>query len=60
MKAAVIAKKMPPWNADPHYGQFLNDRSLQQADIDPIAKWADNGAPMGDPKDAPPPVQWSA
>jgi len=59
MKAAVLSKKMPPWNADPAVGHFTNDRSLKQNDVDIIAKWADNGAPAGDPKDAPAPVQWA-
>ena len=58
MKAAVAARKMPPWFADPQVGHFTNDRSLKQRDIDTIAKWADNGAAEGDAKDAPPPVQW--
>jgi hypothetical protein len=60
MKVAVLSKKMPPWFADAQYGHFVNDRSLKQSDIDLIAKWADNGAPEGDAKDAPPPVAWPA
>jgi hypothetical protein len=58
MKAAVVTRKMPPWFADARYGHFLNDRSLQQPDIDKIALWADNGAPEGNPKDAPAAVKW--
>src|SRR6202165_2706711 len=58
MKTAVLTRKMPPWFADPHYGPYLNDRSLKQGDIDTIVKWADAGAPEGDLKDAPPAVQW--
>jgi hypothetical protein len=58
MKAAVVSRKMPPWFADPQYGHFQRDPSLKQSDIDVIAKWADGGAPQGDAKDAPPPVQW--
>ena len=58
MKAAVALRKMPPWFADAKYGPYLNDRSLKQTEIDAIAKWADQGAPEGDLKDAPPPVQW--
>src|SRR5712692_1722154 len=58
MKAAVASRKMPPWFADPKYGPYVNDRSLKQSDIDTIAKWADSGAPEGDPKDAPPAPQW--
>jgi hypothetical protein len=60
IKVAVVTKKMPPWFADPHFSQFSNDRSLLQSDIDTIAKWADAGAPEGNPKDAPPPIKWPA
>src|SRR4029077_13588147 len=58
MKAAVSARKMPPWFADPKYGHFVNDRSLKQSEIDTLVKWADSGAAQGDPKDAPAPVEW--
>src|SRR5207249_4368591 len=58
MKAAVLSRKMPPWFADPQYSHFSNDRSLRQSDIDTIVKWADSGAPQGDAKDAPAPLQW--
>src|SRR5579872_4175587 len=58
MKEAVLLKKMPPWFADPHYGKFSNDRSLAQKDIDTIAAWADAGAPQGDLKDLPPPLDF--
>src|SRR5881396_1881905 len=58
LKNAVLNKTMPPWFADPNYGHFLNERRLKQSDIDTIAKWADAGAPEGNAKDAPPPVQW--
>jgi hypothetical protein len=58
MKQAVVSGAMPPWFADPNYGHFLNNRSLKQAEIEIIAKWVDAGAPEGDAKDAPPPIQW--
>jgi hypothetical protein len=58
MKAAVAARKMPPWFADPQYGHFLNDKALKPAEIEIIAKWADSGASEGDAKDAPPAVKW--
>ena len=60
IKAKVESRQMPPWFADPQHGEFANDRSLPQADIDTIAKWADGGAPQGDPKDAPPAIEWPA
>ena len=59
MKAAVATRKMPPWFADAQFGPYLNDRSLKQSEIEAIAKWADQGAPEGDAKDAPAPVEWS-
>jgi hypothetical protein len=58
IKAAVTARTMPPWFADPHYGHFLNDRSLTQAEIDTIVAWVDSGSPEGNAKDAPAPKEW--
>jgi hypothetical protein len=58
IKNAVLTKKMPPWFADPHYGKFSNDRSMAQSDIDTLVSWADTGAPAGNPKDAPNPIDW--
>ena len=60
MKGKVESRQMPPWFADPAHGEFANDRSLAPRDIETIAKWADSGALEGDPKDAPPPVDWPA
>src|SRR6202163_1081872 len=59
IKTAVLSKKMPPWFADPRYGHFLNDRRLSDADIKTLTAWADEGAPEGDAKDKPSPVQWT-
>ena len=53
IKTAVALRKMPPWFADPRYGQFSNDRSLKQSEIDTLVAWADRGAPEGDANDAP-------
>jgi hypothetical protein len=56
MKRAVVSRQMPPWHADPSVGHFQNDRRLTDAEIDTIARWADAGAPEGDPTSAPPPL----
>jgi hypothetical protein len=56
MKRAVVSRKMPPWHADPSVGHFGNDRRLTEAEIDTIARWADAGAPGGDPAKAPAPI----
>jgi hypothetical protein len=45
---------MPPWHAEAAPGTFVNDRSLTPAERDVIVKWADGGAPKGDPKFLPP------
>jgi hypothetical protein len=58
MREAVVLKKMPPWFAEPGYGPFANDRSLSAQDIETLVKWAEAGAPQGDPRDAPPAQKW--
>jgi hypothetical protein len=60
IKTKVESRQMPPWFADPQHGQFANDRSISQRDIDTLAKWADGGAAPGDPADAPPPIEWAS
>src|SRR5580700_562021 len=47
MKQAVVTRTMPPWFADPHVGNFSNDRSLPESAIRTIAAWVDAGAPEG-------------
>src|SRR5215467_11284835 len=49
IKEKVVTREMPPWLADPHYGQFANDKRLSQQDVDTIAAWVDQGAREGDP-----------
>jgi len=58
MKTAVASRKMPPWFADPKYGHFANDRRLSDADVAKVVAWVDAGAPEGDAKDKPAPLQW--
>jgi hypothetical protein len=58
MKVAVRLKTMPPWYADPQIGHFSNDRSLSQKEIDTIVAWVTAGAPKGDPKEMPSPVNF--
>jgi hypothetical protein len=60
IKAKVEARQMPPWHIDKTVGiqEFKNDRSLTDAEIATIAKWVDNGAPEGDPKEMPRAKEW--
>src|SRR5436309_3185883 len=59
MKAAVLTGKMPPWFADPKVGHFTNTRKLSETEIRTLVAWADEGAPEGNVKDAPPPVKFA-
>ena len=54
IREAVQTRKMPPWKADPHYGKWSNDPTLSDAQIATIQRWAESGAPEGDPKALPP------
>jgi len=53
IKQKVTRREMPPWGADPAIGQFSNDVSLKQSEIDTIAAWVDGGAPQGNPAELP-------
>jgi hypothetical protein len=54
IREKVLTREMPPWHADPHIGQWANDRRLTQKEIDTITAWVDQGAREGDAKDLPP------
>jgi len=58
--ATVAMKMMPPWFADPRYGHFANDPSLTEEEIKTLVTWAENAAPAGDPRDAPPAKKWAS
>ena len=48
-------RQMPPWKADPGAGDFQDSRRLSNHDVATLAKWADAGAPQGDPRLIPAP-----
>lgn len=56
MKYMVLAKKMPPWFSEKQYVPSANHGRLNLSEIETIVRWVDQGAPAGDPKDAPPPA----
>jgi hypothetical protein len=61
IRQRVITRQMPPWHIDPTVGvqKFKNDMSLSEDQINTIVRWVDAGAPLGNPKDMPPPKQWA-
>ena len=54
IKEKVVTGVMPPWHADPHFGEFANDRRLSDKDIETVTAWVDQGAKEGNAKDLPP------
>ena len=51
----VERRLMPPWHLDTTVGiqDFKNDISLTRDEIDTVVRWADAGAPEGNPADLP-------
>lgn len=50
----VSERNMPPWHADAPKGTFHNERGLTDDERDTLVRWANGGAPQGDPKELPP------
>jgi AhpC/TSA family len=59
MQEVVLDRRMPPWDADPRYGKFSNDRSLAPSEARMLLKWLEQDCPRGegdDPLAAPRPA----
>jgi mono/diheme cytochrome c family protein len=59
IKLMVSTREMPPWKPAEGCGEFADVRRLSQDAIDVIRAWVNAGAPEGDPRDLPPPQQFS-
>ena len=51
--------RMPPWFANPEYGEFQNDCRLSEEEKELVYAWVDNGMPEGDSKDLPEPPSFA-
>src|SRR5262249_41355090 len=58
IKEVTAQRRMPPWGADPRYGQFRNDCRLTRAEIETLVGWVDGGLPCRDGRDLPKPIAW--
>ena len=60
IREKVITQEMPPYHYDTNIGiqELKEDKRLSPEEIATIVAWVDQGAPMGDPADMPPPVSW--
>ena len=54
LRDVVESGRMPPWKARPGYGHFLDENRLTRRERALLDRWADDGAPQGDPADLPP------
>jgi hypothetical protein len=61
IRKEVSDQRMPPWHIDKTRGiqHFKNDRSLTDDELATMLRWIDDGAPMGDPADMPPPREFA-
>ncbi len=64
IKSLTRLRLMPPWKAALGCGDFAQERRLSEREIATLAAWADDGAPEGDRKLLPKPLEfdggWSA
>jgi mono/diheme cytochrome c family protein len=56
---SVEKRRMPPWKAVAGYGDLAGERRMTDAEIATLARWVAAGAPEGDPRDLPPPRQFT-
>lgn len=46
IREVLVDRRMPPWDADPRFGHFSNDRSMTVAQTKTLLRWIDEGAPQ--------------
>ena len=55
----VTARRyMPPWKAEPGFGNFAGERRLADAQLALIQQWVKGGSPEGDRRDLPVTPKW--
>ena len=55
MRDSIESRIMPPWKAQPDFGDFTNSRWLTGEEIHTFVKWVEAGMPEGNPVDQPAP-----
>ena len=59
IRGKVVAREMPPWHADAHFGEFFNDRRLSEQEIKTLSDWVAQGALEGNKNELPPAPDFS-
>lgn len=57
IKRVINDKLMPPWKPVAGHGEFRGSYALTSEEREQFVQWVDNGAPRGDPAEAPPPIE---
>ena len=57
--AVTRTRFMPPWKAEPGYGEFVGQDPLSPEEIALIQRWVDQGAAEGTPRQPPPQPEWT-
>ncbi len=47
MRQVLRERRMPPWHADPHVGEWKNDRNITPEERQLIVRWIEAGTPRG-------------
>lgn len=60
-KIAEVTREryMPPWLPEPGYVDLVGERRLEEREIEVLQRWAEAGAPRGDPSKTPPEPEFS-
>ena len=51
IREVLRTNRMPPWHADPHVGEWENDRGITNAEKKLLVDWIEAGAPRGEGED---------
>lgn len=51
MREVLRTNRMPPWHADPHVGEWSNDRSISIEEKKTLVDWIEAGTPRGEGED---------
>lgn len=60
MVEVVADQRMPPWHANPEYGEFKNSRLMTAEEKKQLEDWAVAGAPYGKQSELPKPKSYTA
>ncbi|MXY54527.1 MAG: redoxin domain-containing protein [Gammaproteobacteria bacterium] len=51
MREVLRTKRMPPWHADPHVGEWRDDAGISNGERTTLVHWIEAGAPRGEGED---------